>query len=608
VAVERLAYRLWRCVRTKECANLRAIIEAVVTEDGQTSMRPNSGAPIWGRPPLDRGYRELPERAERLSSSLTEEQQKFLKSRQLGLYRNTRYAQADSLRRAGDFAGALDIFLRVAWLDRNGPCNALTMNGVPVPGSPGFQRRENSNNAPALMLEIARGAITLGLDSQGLGTRFAECALYEIEVTAPLRPIVSTDEAWGSVAREVSVLIANGGLPITSDREKVTNSIYDHRDKSAYGDSKVDSIYSENPYILKWWTASHDELLIQEIREKQWAWPWHIRDKIVAITPPGIIDTWKSEDPICSTFTGDSQTTGGKSHGFRFAWYNVLMYFARSRAEKLALTDAVKRPEWRRCPLCGKTFVEDSLPMPLIERLGINQLDFCSPCLSDSLFQNQATNDSASQGEIKAYLRDLAGVLGRIPSQNFGEGMYDLWDLNTDERLAVLRVLQRKPTLRRVKELYGSWFKALIDAELLENGARRTSIGTQCLAKDGHMCFSLGEKTIDDLLHVMGIPHEREPVYPESNYRADFIVAGVFIEYFGLTGDADYDAKSREKQRLCRTHGIKLISVFPKDLVNSRKLESILLAGLGLPGHRSERLPDRALHDASPLTAIARIE
>ncbi len=258
------------------------------------------------------------------------------------------------------------------------------------------------------------------------------------------------------------------------------------------------------------------------------------------------------------------------------------MYFARSRAEKLALTDAIRKPAWRRCPLCGEAFVEDSLPVPLIERLGIDQLDFCSPCLSSALFQNEATDDSASQEQIKAYLQDLADVLGRIPSQNFGEGKYDLRELTTDERLAVLRVLQRKPTLRRVKELYGSWFKALIDAELLENGARRVSIGAQCLAKDGHMCFSLGEKTIDDLLHAMGIPHEREPVYPESNFRVDFVVDGVFIEYFGLSGDPDYDGRSSEKQKLCQAHGIKLISIFPSDLVSSTKLEALVVSGLGI--------------------------
>lgn len=547
-------------------------------------MRSNSGAPKWGRPQSDCGHRELFERTEALNPPLAAEQENFLKGQQLGLYRNTRYTQADSLRKAGDFGGALDMFLRAAWLDRNGPCNVPTSNGAPVTGRPAFQQRAISTNAPTLMLEIARGAITFGLDAEQLRKRFSECALCEIATIAPLRPIVSTDQAWSGIASEVSALITNGGQPIPSDTQKPATSVYDHRDKSAYGNWKVDPRDCENPFILKWWAASHDELLQQEIREKQWDWPWHIRDKIVAITPPEIINTWKVEDPSCSTFAGGNQTRIERSNGYRHAWYNVLMYFALSRAEKLALTDAIRKPVWRRCPLCGESFVEDSLPAPLLERLGIDQLDFCSPCLSSALFQNQATDDSASHEQIKAYLQDLANVLGRIPSQNFGEGKYDLRELNTDERLAVLRVLQRKPTLRRVKELYGSWFKALVDAELLDNGSRRVSIGTQCLAKDGHMCFSLGEKTIDDLLHAMGISHEREPVYPESNFRADFIVDGVFIEYFGLAGDPDYDAKVSKKKKLCQVHGIKLISIFPNDLASSKKLESLLLAGLGIAG------------------------
>jgi len=110
-----------------------------------------------------------------------------------------------------------------------------------------------------------------------------------------------------------------------------------------------------------------------------------------------------------------------------------------------------------------------------------------------------------------------------------------------------------------VKTLFGSWLKALIEAEVLEDGARRTSRGTQCLAKDGHVCLSLGEKTIDDLLHSHGITHEKEYPYPERDFRADFLVDGVFIEYFGLTGDPDYDAKTRLKQRICKKHEIKLI-------------------------------------------------
>jgi hypothetical protein len=92
--------------------------------------------------------------------------------------------------------------------------------------------------------------------------------------------------------------------------------------------------------------------------------------------------------------------------------------------------------------------------------------------------------------------------------------------------------------------------------------------------------LSLGEKTIDDLLHANGIQHKKEPSYPEGNFRADWIANTVFIEYFGLAGDQDYDLRTKEKQRLCKKHGIKLISIYPADLVSSKKLESMLLKAL----------------------------
>jgi len=340
-------------------------------------------------------------------------------------------------------------------------------------------------------------------------------------------------------------------------------SVYDSRDQPAYF-LTGDPAYCANPYILKWWSDSHDQLIARLILEKQWVWAWGISEKIVAISAPDVIASWRAEDPLC----------------LKYAWYNILMYFAISRAEKLRLTSSIRAPEWKRCPLCDLEFIESSLPVPLVERLGIDQLDFCAPCLRGLVLQN-AGNNAASKEEVLGYLRDLAQLIKQIPSQDFGAGMYDLRGMSTDERLAVLQKLKYKPTLRRVKNLFGSWFKALIAAELLEEGARRTSLGTRCLARDGHMCFSLGEKTIDDLLFALGIPHEREPVYPEGNYRADFLVNGVFIEYFGLAGDAEYDAKSKTKKQLCEAHGIKLVSILPRDLVSSKKLVSALLTCLG---------------------------
>src|SRR5690606_18442196 len=122
-----------------------------------------------------------------------------------------------------------------------------------------------------------------------------------------------------------------------------------------------------------------------------------------------------------------------------------------------------------------------------------------------------------------------------------GEGSNDLLYLDTESRRRILLHLRTKPTKECVKKHFGSWFDALKAAELLDDGARRNSRGIQCRADDGHICHSMGEKTIDDLLYRMGIPHTREPRYPDSNFRGDFEVQGTFVEYFGLTGDADYD-------------------------------------------------------------------
>ena len=174
------------------------------------------------------------------------------------------------------------------------------------------------------------------------------------------------------------------------------------------------------------------------------------------------------------------------------------------------------------------------------------------------------------------YLKDLTEVLQQIPHQGFGEGRDDFRGMDFNQKLAVLRVLRRKPTFRRVKELFGSWLQALIESDVLNDDARRAGRGIQCLAKDGHVCLSLGEKTIDDFLHARGIFHEKEPAYPEGKYRADFDVKGVFIEHLGLQGNPEYDQKTTEKKRICRKHGVDLISICPKDLVDVTKLESKL--------------------------------
>lgn len=332
--------------------------------------------------------------------------------------------------------------------------------------------------------------------------------------------------------------------------------IYEQRTQPAYRAFAEES-YCRNRHILKWWSPAHDQVLVEQIEKEQWMWYWETPDRIVEITSPETIDAWKNTDPICS----------------KYAWNNILMYFSISRANSLGLTDRIREPIWKICPLCNQRFIEDSLPFPLVKRLGVDHLDFCAPCLSQTIFQG---SDTLSEESALAYIQDLAALLQRVPSQDFGGGIGDLWDLGFEERLALLNLFQQKPTVRRIKELFGSWLGALIAAGVLEDGTRRTSRGTQCLAKDGHVCLSLGEKTIDDFLYAQGVIHEKEPPYPEGNYRADFLVGDVFVEYFGLKGNPDYDAKTRLKKRICKRHGIRLISIYPSELISVKKLSSKL--------------------------------
>jgi len=134
--------------------------------------------------------------------------------------------------------------------------------------------------------------------------------------------------------------------------------------------------------------------------------------------------------------------------------------------------------------------------------------------------------------------------------------------------------MRSKPSTAAIKDVFGSWFDALVESGVLEGGARQNTRGIQCHAKDGHLCFSLGEKTIDDILFNMGLRHEREPSYPESALRADFKVGDILIEYFGLAGNPEYDEKTKMKLELARRHHVRLLSIYPRDLADGKRLES----------------------------------
>lgn len=325
----------------------------------------------------------------------------------------------------------------------------------------------------------------------------------------------------------------------------------------------TESEYAKNKFILRWWTSAHDQLLLDAIQELHWIWFWSITDRILAITPPAKIERWKQTDPICS----------------RYAWYNVIMNFAAARAKERGYYSRIRKPGSRRCAACGTIFQEDTLPPSAVNHLGIDRIDICFQCVRQGFYN--ASGDRLGRQGIMTWIRDVVNELGTIPSQNQFDSLASISALSSAERAVFVRLAKRRPSAARVKSIFGTWLNALVQAGILQDGVRETARGTQALARDGHVCLSLGEKTIDDYLFKHGIPHSREPRYPGSDYRADFKVGMYLVEYFGLSGDSEYDQKAEVKRALAKEHGIELIELYPNDLLNEGRLARKLKPATG---------------------------
>lgn len=327
-----------------------------------------------------------------------------------------------------------------------------------------------------------------------------------------------------------------------------TWSGWDERDASAYFNHPPPRWSPAFPRIREWWKASHDGILARQIDKEQWSWSPDYRE-LVKNTPSGVIEKFKAQkdDP--------------------HVWYNVIVSFARWRAVELGLHKTVKVwPVWRKCAVCGRFFHESSAR---VEKLGLNQIDVCTPCLKPWVF---GKSSSMSKEDVIEYLRTLSQLIERVPESDFGKRRDILLGLSTPARVAVLRLLAKRPSLEAVEGLFGSWFNALVESGVLQDGARQGVFGTECIARDGHRCLSLAEKTIDDFLTSEGIAHKKEVPYPEGGYRADFAVQDILIEYFGLQTRESYALKTRSKIEICRSSGVHLIEIYPADLIGTAKL------------------------------------
>jgi hypothetical protein len=316
--------------------------------------------------------------------------------------------------------------------------------------------------------------------------------------------------------------------------------------------------YARNEHILSWWVSEYDVILSELILEYGHGWHQCIIPELEERLPAMEVAAWRAKDPLCE----------------QYAYYNVLAYFAVARAKTTGLEDALPADRTVKCAVCGEKFLTSSLKAGVWRDLGT---DFCGVCLARAFWLDG--DPLATRESMLDYIEALYATWERVPPQEVSSR--DIFGTSFEQRRELVKILIGRPTTASVRETFGSWFEALVAAGALDGASQRMARGTRCLANDGHVCLSIGEKTIDDLMYAAGIEHTKEPPYPVGRMRADFRVGEALVEYFGLAGNADYDAKIELKRAMSRERGFSLIEVYPADLADTGALLERFLAAAG---------------------------
>jgi hypothetical protein len=200
--------------------------------------------------------------------------------------------------------------------------------------------------------------------------------------------------------------------------------------------------YAENDHILVWWLPEYDDMLRELVAAYQWAWRSAVLPRLEIAVPEKVIRAWRETDPLCRDWS----------------WYQVLDTFTAARAKQLGIQPRPPRPIV--CSCCSGEFLESHLTYTYIARVGVDAIDVCGTCLGQALYQKGSLT-SAPEAVI-AVLQTLSRALQRPAiGTDLGGRRLNLQALSPGARAEVIQALRVKPTLGRVKELFGSWDEAV---------------------------------------------------------------------------------------------------------------------------------------------------
>ena len=229
----------------------------------------------------------------------------------------------------------------------------------------------------------------------------------------------------------------------------------------------------------------------------------------------------------------------------------------------------------KSCIVCDETF--RLIDVPYWVYFGSNGFKAC--CFQCPIVERP------KKSELKQLVPAFVASCGFIPNSSAGPITYSFTSrLSPETWTKVILAYGRMGSIPHVVKKFGSWFEALAQTGALPNDVLVTKRGVRFVAHNGHVCHSLDEQLIDNWLSVHEVPHDREPLYPvhqsyntSGRRRADWLVHDVFIEYFGLVGNAEYDEKVDEKISLAGDLGIDLIAIYPSDIDNLEHVLGVLI-------------------------------
>lgn len=85
--------------------------------------------------------------------------------------------------------------------------------------------------------------------------------------------------------------------------------------------------------------------------------------------------------------------------------------------------------------------------------------------------------------------------------------------------------------------------------------------GIKYVGDDGHSLRSLYEQRVCNWLSAHSVEHSCEPRLLQTNYRADFLAKGYYIEIWGVTGNEIYSARKQKKLALYAANNLPLIDI-----------------------------------------------